>query len=61
VGDAVRARLPRAFTTADRAKATPSLKAHPLSRKVVLARWSRAGAIKKSGPAKYAKVGRAEV
>jgi hypothetical protein len=57
--DAILAKLPKSFTKEDLEKATPSLKAHAQARNVALARWSRAGSIKKNGPGKYARVGRA--
>jgi hypothetical protein len=56
--DAILAKLPKSFTSDDLAKATPALKAHAQARNVALARWSRAGAIKKSAPGKYSRVGR---
>jgi hypothetical protein len=57
--DAILAKLPKSFTKEDLEKATPGLKAHAQARNVALARWSRAGSIKKNGPGKYARVGRA--
>ncbi len=53
------AKLPKSFTKEDLEKATPTLRAHAQARNVALARWSRAGSIKKNGPGKYARVGRA--
>lgn len=57
--DAILAKLPKSFTKEDLEKATPSLKAHAQARNVALARWSRSGSIKKAGPGKYARVGKA--
>jgi hypothetical protein len=56
--DAILAKLPKSFTKEDLEKATPTLKAHAQVRNVALARWSRAGSIKKSAPGKYARVGK---
>ena len=51
-------KLPKAFTMDDVAKATPALKEHAQTRVIAVARWSRSGAITKTGPGKYKKVGR---
>lgn len=52
------ARLPRAFTMADVAKATPALKEHHQARIIAVARWSRSGLISKVGEGKYRKAGK---
>jgi hypothetical protein len=54
--DAILAKLPRAFTSADLEKATPSLNDHRQARNIALARWSRTRAVKKSAPGKYRKL-----
>jgi hypothetical protein len=54
--DAILAKLPKSFTGEDLAKATPALRSNPLARNIALARWSRAGAIRKSAPGKYRKL-----
>jgi hypothetical protein len=51
-------RLPRAFTMGDLEKATPALAEHRQTRNIALARWSRAGAIKKVADGKYRRVGK---
>ena len=53
--DAVLKRLPTTFTSADLEKSTPKLKARPRARIMALARWSKAGAIKKVESGKYRK------
>lgn len=53
--EAVLKRLPKEFTMAQLERATPKLKQHRQTRNIALARWSRAGAIKKVGDGKYKK------
>jgi hypothetical protein len=50
--DAILAKLPKSFTSAHLAKATPTLKGNSLARNIALARWSRAGSIEKSDDGK---------
>jgi hypothetical protein len=57
--DKVLGRLPKSFTMKELERATPALKEHRQTRNIALARWSRAGAIKKTGQGKYQRVGRA--
>jgi hypothetical protein len=56
--EAVLKRLPKDFTMAQLERATPKLKEHRQTRNIALARWSRAGAIKKVGAGKYRKAGK---
>jgi hypothetical protein len=53
--EAVLKRLPKDFTMTQLERATPKLKEHRQTRNIALARWSRAGAIKKVGDGKYRK------
>ena len=53
--DAVLKRLPATFTSGDLEKSTPKLKSRPRARIMALARWSKAGAIKKVESGKYRK------
>lgn len=53
--DAVLKRLPATFTSADLEKSTPKLKSRPRARIMALARWSKAGAIKKVESGTYRK------
>jgi hypothetical protein len=48
-------KLPKKFSKADLERATPKLKAHPQARVIAVARWSRAGQIKKVGDGLYQK------
>jgi hypothetical protein len=57
--DKVLARLSKAFTMADLEKATPALREHRQARNIALARWSRAGAIKKVADGKYRRIAKA--
>ena len=50
-------RLPSSFAMQDVAKATPMLKDHQQTRVIAVARWSRAGAIKKTAVGQYRKAG----
>ena len=54
----VLAKLPKAFTMDDVAKATPSLKEHQQARVIAVARWSRSKAIAKTAQGKYTKAGK---
>jgi hypothetical protein len=56
--EAVLKRLPKEFSMAQLERATPKLKQHRQTRNIALARWSRAGAIKKVGAGKYRKAGK---